>query len=212
MENEQIIFHIDVNSAYLSWTAVKQLQCGESIIDIRNIPSIIGGNSEDRYGIVLAKSIPAKKFKIKTGEPVVSALSKCAALKIYPPDYKLYMNCSNAMYDLLTEYSPSIQRYSVDEVFMDVSHFKNGYMNKAYEIKTRIQNELGFTVNIGISHNKLLAKMASDFPKKNAVHTLLQEEIKGKMWDLSGSNEFYQRSLFDDKKSDVFMGVQGCGT
>ncbi len=184
MENQRIIFHIDVNSAYLSWTAIKQLQYGESIIDIRNIPSIIGGNSEDRHGIVLAKSIPAKRFKIKTGEPVISALSKCPALKIYPPDYKLYMKCSNAMYELLTEYSPKIQRYSVDEVFMDVSNFKEDYMDKAYEIKTRIQNELGFTVNIGISHNKLLAKMASDFSKKNAVHTLFQQEIKEKMWHL----------------------------
>lgn len=199
MENERIIFHIDVNSAYLSWTAVKQLQYGESIIDIRNIPSIIGGNSEERHGIVLAKSIPTKKFKIKTGEPVISALSKCPNLKIYPPDYKLYMKCSNAMYDLLTEYSPCIQRYSIDEVFMDVSHLKEDYMDKAYEIKSRIQNELGFTVNIGISHNKLLAKMASDFPKKNAVHTLFREEIKGKMWDLPVGDLFMVRRATEGK-------------
>lgn len=184
MESQRIIFHIDVNSAYLSWTAVKQLQYGENIIDIRNIPSIIGGSSEDRHGIVLAKSISAKEFKVKTGETVVSALSKCPTLKIYPPDYKLYMKCSNAMYELLSEYSPTIQRYSIDEVFMDTSHFKENHMDKAYEIKSRIQNELGFTVNIGISHNKLLAKMASDFTKKNEVHTLFKQEIKEKMWKM----------------------------
>lgn len=190
MENKRILFHIDVNSAYLSWTAVKQLQYGENIIDIRNIPSIVGGSSEDRHGIVLAKSIPAKEFKIKTGETVASAISKCSTLKIYPPDYKLYMKCSNAMYQLLSEYSPLIQRYSIDEVFMDASHFKKNYMDKAYEIKDRIQKELGFTVNIGISYNKLLAKMASDFTKKNEVHTLFKEEIKEKMWNLQVGDLF----------------------
>ncbi|MEG2740198.1 Y-family DNA polymerase [Clostridium sp.] len=181
---ERIIFHIDVNSAYLSWTAAKQLQQGENNIDIRKIPSVVGGNSEERHGIVLAKSIPAKKFKINTGEPIISAMAKCQNLKVYPPDYKLYMRCSNAMYNLLSEYSPLIQRYSVDEVFMDASHFKEEYIAKAIEIKERMESELGFTVNIGISSNKLLAKMASDFKEKNAIHTLFKDEIESKMWIL----------------------------
>lgn len=180
----KLIFHIDVNSAYLSWTAVKQLQYGENSIDIRTVPSIIGGSSDERHGIVLAKSIPAKKFNIQTGEPVVAAMSRCPNLKVYPPDYKLYMRCSNAMYELLCEYSPLIQRYSVDEVFMDASHFKDDYMLKAIEIKDRIEKELGFAVNIGVSTNKLLAKMASDFSTKNSIHTLFEDEIKKKMWPL----------------------------
>lgn len=182
--HERIIFHVDVNSAYLSWTAVKQLQYGENDIDIRLIPSVIGGSEEDRHGIILAKSIPAKKYKIQTGESIVDALSKCPELKIYPPDYSLYMRCSNAMVELLKEYTPIIQRYSVDEVFMDVSHFKDKYVEKAYEIKTRIKEELGFAVNIGVSTNKLLAKMASDFKEKDSVHTLFKDEIKNKMWPL----------------------------
>lgn len=180
----KIIFHIDVNSAYLSWTAVKQLQYGENKIDIRKVPSIIGGNSEERHGIVLAKSIPAKKYNIQTGEPVGAAFSKCPNLLSYPPDYKLYMCCSNAMYELLCEYSPLIQRYSIDEVFIDMSHFKGKHMEIAKEIKTRIYNELGFAVNIGISTNKLLAKMASDFSPKDSIHTLFHEEVKKKMWPL----------------------------
>lgn len=187
---KKIIFHIDVNSAYLSWTAVRQIQLGECSIDIRTIPAIIGGSTEDRHGIVLAKSIPAKKYNIQTGEPTLSAFEKCPNLKMFPPNYKLYMNCSNAMYELLTEYSPLIQRYSIDEVFVDMSHFKEDYLNKAKEIKDRIFNELGFTVNIGISTNKLLAKMASDFPKKNSIHTLFMEEIKDKMWPLPVSDLF----------------------
>lgn len=187
---ERIIFHIDVNSAYLSWTAVRMLQLGECTEDIRDIPSIVGGNTDERHGIVLAKSIPAKKYKIKTGEPIVDALKKCPNLKIFKPNYRLFMDCSNAMYNLLYEYSPKIQRYSVDEVFMDMSHLKENYMEKAIEIQNRIRSELGFNVNIGISTNKLLAKMASDLEPKNAIHTLFKEEIKEKMWPLPVDNLF----------------------
>lgn len=188
--NERIIFHVDVNSAYLSWTAVRLLQLGNITEDIRDIPSAISGNIEDRHGIILAKSIPAKKYNLKTGENVADALNKCPHLKLYKPDYKLYMDCSNAMYSLLCEYSPQIQRYSIDEVFMDVSHFENNYMEKALEIKNRISTELGFTVNIGIGRNKLLAKMASDFEPKNSIHTLFEEEVKKKMWPLKVENLF----------------------
>lgn len=182
--NERVIFHIDVNSAYLSWTAIRMLQLGITIEDIREIPAIIGGNTEERHGIVLAKSIPAKKYGIKTGETIGEAFKKCPNLKIFKPNYKLYMDCSNAMYNLLYEYSPKIQRYSVDEVFMDMSNYKDNYMEKALEIQNRITKELGFNVNIGISSNKLLAKMASDFNPKNAIHTLFKKEIKDKMWIL----------------------------
>ncbi|VYT69436.1 DNA polymerase IV [Clostridium tertium] len=188
--SDRIIFHIDVNSAYLSWSAIRMLQLGETEEDIREIPSIVGGSTDDRHGIVLAKSIPAKKFNIKTGEPIVDALRKCPSLKIFRPNYRLYMDCSNAMYNLLYEYSPKIQRYSVDEVFMDMSHFKENYMEKSEEIKLRIKKELGFNVNIGISTNKLLAKMASDFEPKNSIQTLFKDEIEDKMWPLPVDNLF----------------------
>ena len=187
---ERVIFHIDVNSAYLSWTAVRMLQLGETTEDIREIPSIVGGNTDERHGIVLAKSILAKRYNIKTGEPVVDALKKCPNLKIFKPNYRLFMDRSNAMYNLLYEYSPKIQRYSVDEVFIDMSHFKENYMEKAIEIQNRIRSELGFNVNIGISTNKLLAKMASDLEPKNAIHTLFKEEIQNKMWTLPVDNLF----------------------
>lgn len=181
---KRIIFHIDVNSAFLSWTAIEELKKDKNSIDIRTIPSIIGGSLEDRRGVVLAKSIPAKKYNIITGEPIVAAVKKCPELKVYSPDRRIYIKCSNAMYRLLQEYSSSIERYSIDEVFMEVSHFRNDYMEKANEIKSRIENELGFTVNVGIGDNKLLAKMASDFPKKNSVHTLFKYEIETKMWPM----------------------------
>ncbi|NLX61130.1 MAG: DNA polymerase IV [Tissierellia bacterium] len=179
----RIIFHIDVNSAYLSWEAAYRLQHGESV-DLRTIPSVVGGDEKKRHGIVLAKSIPAKEYGIVTGESLYSARQKCPNLTIVPPNYERYLKASNSMIDLLNEYSPLIQRFSIDEVFMDCSHLEDNFLQVAYEIKERIREELGFTVNIGISTNKLLAKMASDFKKPDKVHTLFPGEIEEKMWPL----------------------------
>ena len=179
----RIIFHIDVNSAYLSWEAAYRLQHGAEI-DLRDIPSIVGGDQEKRHGIVLAKSIPAKKFNIITGESVHSALQKCPDLVMVPPNYERYVKASGSMIDILNEYSPNIQRYSIDEAFMDYSNRDKYYLDAAYEIKERIKKELGFTVNIGIGPNKLLAKVASDFKKPDNVHTLFNYEMENKMWPL----------------------------
>ncbi|EKQ52789.1 DNA polymerase IV [Clostridium sp. Maddingley MBC34-26] len=183
VDKEKLIFHIDVNSAYLSWTAVKMLQYG-SELDIRTIPAVIGGSEENRHGIILAASIPAKKFGVKTGESLFEAKLKCKDLAVYPPDYNWYVKSSDTLYELLCEYSPKIQRYSIDECFMDATHFKEDYKRVAMRLKMRIRQELGFNVNIGISTNKLLAKMASDFKPKNTIHTLFKEEIPIKMWHL----------------------------
>ncbi|WP_426350674.1 DNA polymerase Y family protein [Alloiococcus sp. CFN-8] len=186
MRRGRIIFHIDVNSAYLSWEAAYRLQMGEPI-DLREIPSAVGGNPETRHGIILAKSLPAKKYKISTGETLHSAYEKCPHLTVVAPNYSLYITCSNAMVSILKEYTPKVQRFSVDECFLDFSHMDNLYEDEvelAHIIKDRIKRELGFTVNIGISSNKLLAKMASDFKKPDRVHTLFPEEITCKMWPL----------------------------
>lgn len=184
--DNRLIFHVDVNSAYLSWTATYMLQHGDTL-DIREIPAIVGGDPVTRHGIVLAKSIPAKKFKIQTGEALYTALQKCPDLYIARPQYDLYMQCSNAMVQLFNEYTPTIQRFSVDECFLDftgMEHLYPDYIELANIIKDRIKNELGFTVSIGISNNKLLAKVASDIKKPDAVITLFPPEIKEKMWPL----------------------------
>lgn len=182
----KLIFHIDVNSAYLSWEAAYRLQHGQKV-DLRLIPSVVGGDESSRHGIVLAKSIPAKKYGIKTGETLYDARRKCPELVVVPPNYWLYMQCSSAMHEILNEYTPIIQRFSVDESFLDFSDMENlypDYIELAESIKERIKNELGFTVNIGISNNKLLAKMASDFKKPDKIHTLFPHEKKEKMWPL----------------------------
>ena len=179
-----IIFHIDVNSAYLSWTAVEQLKQGAEI-DIRTIPAIIGGDMKSRHGVVLAKSIPAKKYGIHTGEPVVNAFRKCPNLRMEPPDHKLYHQYSERLMEFLRTYTSRIEQVSVDECYMDFTEIKKQFhspVEGALEIKNEVYRRFGFTVNIGISSNKLLAKMASDFEKPNKVHTLFPEEVPEKMW------------------------------
>ncbi|MBR6522229.1 MAG: DNA polymerase IV [Oscillospiraceae bacterium] len=182
---KKLIFHVDVNSAFLSWEAARRVAAGEE--DIRLIPSAIGGDREKRTGVILAKSIPAKKFGVKTGEPVGMALRKCPDLFLARPDFKLYEKNSKAFMDVCRRYAPVVEKYSIDECFLDMSGTSLIYPDPiaiAHEIKDTIRNELGFTVNVGISSNKLLAKMASDFEKPDKVHTLFPEEVAQKMWPM----------------------------
>ncbi len=183
---ERKILHVDVNNAFLSWTAVDMLKNGAEI-DIRTIPAIIGGDAEKRKGIVLAKSMPAKKYGIQTAEPIYFAMQKCPNLQIYKGNFKIYRYYSNALYDLLHEYTDKIERFSIDECFLDITNFiprGKDQLQIAYEIHNRVKQELGFTVNVGVAPNKLLAKMASDFEKPDKVHTLYTNEVPTKMWCL----------------------------
>lgn len=182
---EKLIFHVDVNSAFLSFEAVYRLQHGAKV-DLRDIPSAVAGSQATRHGIILAKSAPAKKYGIKTGEPTWQAMQKCPHLFTVPPNYALYMCCHNALVELLKKYTDKLQVFSVDECFMDMSGIQGSErpLKVAHDIRERIKKELGFTVSIGISTNKLLAKMGSDLKKPDAVSTLFPEEVPEKMWPL----------------------------
>ena len=187
-----IIFHIDVNSAFLSWSAIHMLQNGYEK-DIREIPSIIGGDESSRHGIVLAKSISAKAYGIVTGEPIVNAKRKCPNLAVYPSDHNLYKEKSKAMIDYLKTLTSDIEQVSIDECFLFYTPISSNYkspIDAATQIKDTIFEKFGFTVNIGISDKKVLAKMASDFKKPNLVHTLYQSEIREKMWPLPVADLF----------------------
>ncbi len=183
---ESLIFHIDVNSAFLSWTSLERLENGDTL-DLRTIPSAIGGDRESRHGIVLAKSVPAKVFGVKTGEPIAQALRKCESLVLAKPDHEMYRRRSREMMELLRTFTPDLEQLSIDECFLDFAPIAHRYASAeeaAHIIADTIHQKLGFTVNIGIAPNKLLAKMASDFEKPNKVHTLYKEEIPTKMWPL----------------------------
>ena len=189
---DNIIFHIDVNSAFLSWSAIHMLKNGYDK-DIREIPSIIGGDESARHGIVLAKSLPAKAYGIITGEPIANAKRKCPNLAIYPSDHNLYKEKSKAMIDYLKTLTSDIEQVSIDECFLFYTPISANYkspVDAATQIKDTIFEKFGFTVNVGISDKKVLAKMASDFKKPNLVHTLYQSEIREKMWPLPVSDLF----------------------
>jgi len=189
---ERQILHVDVNNAFLSWTAIEMLSLGEKL-DIRTIPAIIGGDEATRHGVVLAKSIKAKQFGIRTGESVYQARRKCPNIQVFRGNFDNYKKHSNELYNLLLEYTDKIERFSIDECFMDLTLFlrkDEKLIDKAYEISKKVKEELGFTVNVGVSNNKLLAKMASDFEKPDKVHTLFKDEIQYKMWNLPAEELF----------------------
>ncbi len=234
----RIIFHVDVNNAFLSWSAVYLLRSGYSK-DIRNIPSVIGGDEEKRHGIVLAKSPVAKEYGIKTAETLYIARKKCPNLEVYPPNFEEYYCQSNNLINYLSQYTPIIEQFSVDECFMDLtntSYLYDDVLALAYKIKQEIYDKFGFTVNVGIANNKLCAKMASDFQKPNRVHTLFDNEIKEKMWplpiedllyigkssseqlkkigiktigDLANASEAYLKKYFKNRTIDMIKSANG---
>ena len=186
-EREKIIYHVDVNSAFLSWEACYRLEHLGDDEDLRRIPAAVVGDRESRHGIILAKSEPAKKRGVKTGEPIWQAQRKCPGLKLVPADYGLYVAASRRFIALLRDYAPLVEQYSIDEAYADLSGCRGLYgppVEAAYELKDRIHRQLGFTVNVGVSCNKLLAKMAGELEKPDKVHTLFPSEIAVKMWPL----------------------------
>lgn len=209
---KNIIFHVDVNSAFLSWEAVYRLAHKGGTLDLREAPSAVGGDVTLRRGIILAKSIPAKEYGIKTGESIPEAKKKCPNLILVPPNYGLYEKCSAAFMGILHEYSDTVEQYSIDEAFLDMGtscHLFGTPEQAAAQIKDRIRDELGFTVNVGISDNKLLAKMASDFKKPDLVHTLYQDEVRQKMWPLPVSEMFFVGRA--TAKKLLSMGIRSIG-
>lgn len=193
-KQQTIFFHIDVNNAFLSWEALYRMRELGETQDIRELDAIIGGDISKRHGIVLAKSMSAKKYGIKTGEPVVSAMKKCPTLQSFEPHMWYYKECSMGLMELFQRYAPVVDQYSIDEAFLDMSGTYTLYgdpVEFAHKLKDEIRDTLGFTVNIGISSNRLLAKMASDFQKPDRVHTLFPEEIQKKMWPLPVEDLFY---------------------
>lgn len=209
---DRVIFHIDVNSAFLSWEAVYRLFHLGGKVDLREQVSAVGGDMAMRHGIILAKSIPAKRYHIKTGETILEAKQKCPELILVPPNYGLYEKCSKAFMDILRQYSPDVEQYSIDEAFVDMTGTEKLWgdpVRAANRLKNQIRDTLGFTVNIGISENKLLAKMASDFQKPDRVHTLWRNEIEDKMWPLPVSDLFFVGRATTQKL--LKLGIQTIG-
>ena len=179
-------FHVDVNSAFLSWSALKALREGGAV-DLRTIPAVVGGDEEKRHGVVLAKSLPAKQYGIRTGESLFAARAKCPGITVVPPDFDWYVQNSKALIRMLNDYSPDVEQYSIDEAFLDMTGTEPLFgppLAVARALGDRVRDTLGFTVNIGVAPNRLLAKMASDFEKPDKVHRLYPEDLPARFWPL----------------------------
>lgn len=184
---QRVVFHVDVNSAFLSWSAAYDLHVLRKEVDLRTIPSAVCGDREQRHGIILAKSLPAKQFGVCTGEPLFQALQKCPGLQVVEPNYALYVQASRKLISVLREVAPAVEQYSIDEAWVDMTGTAGLYgspVAAAHALKDRIREELGFTVNIGVSTNKILSKVAGNFEKPDRVHTLFPEEMPEKFWPL----------------------------
>lgn len=206
---DRIVMHIDVNNAFLSWSALYLLEQGYSK-DIRKCYAVIGGDETKRHGIVLAKSTPAKEKGIVTAETLYSARKKCPGLEVYPMNYPYYQKKSEELFELISNYTPDIEKFSIDECFIEYTSVRNLYgdpVKFAYKLKDEIKDKLGFTVNIGVANNKLCAKMASDFKKPDRVHTLFMDEVKDKMYPLDVGD-----LLWIGKKSSEKLHMLGINT
>lgn len=209
---ERVIFHIDVNSAFLSWTAAYRVRVLGEKQDLREIPSAVAGDKDRRQGVILAKSQAAKRLGVKTGEPIFRAQQKCPELVLVPPDYDLYVQASRHFTAILREVSPLVEQYSIDEAWADMTGTAGLYgapLAAADMLRRRISQELGFTVNIGISSNKLLAKMAGDFEKPDKVHTLYPWELEEKLWPLPVRELFMVGPATEEKLRH--MGIHTIG-
>ena len=179
-------FHVDVNSAFLSWSALKALNEGGTL-DLRTVPAAVGGDEEKRHGVVLAKSQPAKQYGVQTGESLFAARIKCPDLVVVRPDFDWYVRCSKGLIAILQDYSPVVDQFSIDEAFVDMTGSEALFgppVQAADALRARVRRELGFTVNVGVSANRLLAKTASDFEKPDRTHTLWPQEVPAKLWPL----------------------------
>lgn len=208
----RVIFHVDANAAFLSWSAAYRVKVLGETTDLRDVPSVVAGEKASRHGIILAKSTPAKKYGIQTGEPLFQALEKCPDLVVIPPDYELYVTASRHFVEMLRQFSPKVEQYSIDEAWVDMSGTQRLWgspLAAAEQMRKRIFEELGFTVNIGISSNKLLAKMAGDFEKPNKVHTLFPEEMEEKFFPLPVRDLFLVGAATERKLK--MMGIYTIG-
>ena len=209
---DRVIFHVDANSAFLSWSAAYRCKVLGEETDLRDVPSVVAGDKKSRHSIILAKSTPAKKYGIQTGEPLFQALEKCPELKVVEPDYALYVEASRHFVEMLRQFSPNVEQYSIDEAWVDMTGTQRIFGDPriaAEQMRRRIWEELGFTVNVGISSNKILAKMAGDFEKPNKVHTLFPEEMEEKFWPLPVRDLFLVGSATEQKLKK--MGIYTIG-
>ena len=178
---DRVILHCDLNCFYAS---VELL----SHPDLREIPTAVCGDPSSRHGIILAKNEPAKKYGVQTAETIWQAKKKCPGLVLLPPHHDLYHEYSrkvNAVYD---QYTDLVEPFGIDESWLDVTHtlhlFGGDAAALADALRARIKGELGLTLSVGVSFNKVFAKLGSDYKKPDATTVISRENWQSIVWPL----------------------------
>lgn len=178
------ILHSDLNNFYASVECVYNP-------GLRDHPVAVCGDPEARHGIVLAKNYPAKAMGVRTGEAIWQARTKCPGLVVIPPDFKKYMRFSKMMREIYAEYTPYIEPFGLDEAWLDVTgHSMSGEVI-ADELRRRAKEELGLTLSVGVSFNKIFAKLGSDMKKPDATTVITPENFREKVWPLPVEDLLY---------------------
>lgn len=183
---ERVILHCDINHCYAQIEEMKFPQ-------LRNVPMAVGGHEESRHGIILAKNLLAKKFKIKTGETLRDAKRKCPELVIVHPNYDDYLYYTEKVKDIYREYTDKVESFGLDEAWVDLSSssiFGSGE-EVAKIIQKRVLEEIGLTISIGVSFNKVFAKLGSDLIKPSGLVVITRENYKETVWPLPVEDLFY---------------------
>lgn len=192
---DRIILHCDMDSFYAS---VELLDYPE----LKDKPVAVCGNPKNRHGIILAKNTPAKKFKIKTAETVWQARKKCPDLILLPPHHDKYKEYSHKINEIYQRYTNMVEPFSVDESWLDVTASQNLFGSGkeiADQIRNAIRNELGLTVSIGVSYNKIFAKMGSDYNKPDGTTVITRDNYKELLWSMDVREMFFVGKATADK-------------
>lgn len=198
---DRVILHIDANHFYAN---VELLHHPE----LRGKPVAVGGSAEERHGIILTKDPIAKSFGVKTGEALWEARSKCPGLIILPPRYQLYMKFSKMLRNLFYEYTDKVEPFGLDEAWLDITHspFLFNHKRKGFdiaeEIRQRVKDEIGITVSIGVSWNKIFAKFGSDYKKPDAITEITKSNYQKIVWESPVRDLLYVGRATEKKLND----------
>lgn len=182
--SERVILHSDLNNFFASVESVFRPE-------LKNVPMAVCGSTQDRHGIVLAKNERAKKYGVQTAEAIWQAKLKCPQLTVVEPHYNEYIKFSAAVRNIYETYTDMVEPFGIDECWLDVGAstllFKSG-KNIANEIRNRVKKETGLTVSVGVSFNKVFAKLGSDLKKPDAVTVIPKSDFKRIIWPLEASS------------------------
>jgi DNA polymerase-4 len=203
--SERVILHLDINHCYAQ---IEEMLHPE----LSFVPMVVGGSEEKRHGIILAKNLLAKKYGIKTGEPLRDALKKCPGLTVIPVHFDEYIYYTSKVKDIYREYTDQVESFGLDEAWIDVTKSATIHgdgESVAKIIQQRVKEEIGLTISIGVSYNKIFAKLGSDMIKPNGLVVISRDNYKQVAWPLPVEDLLYVGHATHDKLARI--GVKTIG-